>query len=105
MVKATWEIYGSTDNRERPLGLYRWLRNEWKARQLVSLQLRSGKPPEVRATYDRLLAMGVAPGYARRLLRSLLVSEIRAMLRDRRAFDDEGFNRRLSLLPDRAALR
>jgi hypothetical protein len=85
------------------VGLYRWLRDEWRARQLVSLQLRSGKPPEVRAAFDRLLAMGVAPGYARRLLRKLLASEIRAMLRDRRAFDDEGFNRRLERLPDRAA--
>ena len=47
--------------------------------------------------------MGVAPGYARRLLRRLLLNEIRAMLRDRRVFDDEGFDRRLALLPDRAA--
>ena len=83
--------------------VYRWLRDEWRARQLVSLQLRSGKPPEVRAAFDRLLAMGVSPGRARRLLRKLLVNEIRAMMRDRRAYDDEDFARRLALLPDRSA--
>jgi len=86
------------------LGLYRWLRDEWRVRQLVSLQLRSGRPPEVRAAFDRLLAMHVAPGTARRLIRTVLASEIRAMMRERRAFDDEGFARRLALLPDRAAL-
>ena len=83
------------------MGLYRWLRHEWKVRQLVALQLRSGRPPEVRAAFDRLLAMDVAPGKARRLIGSVLASEIQAMMRERRAFDDEGFEHRLALLPDR----
>ena len=82
------------------MGLYRWLRDSWRVRQLVALQLRSGRPPEVRAAFDRLLAMGVASGKARRLIRTLLATEIRAMMRERRAFDDEGFDRRLALLPD-----
>jgi len=45
--------------------------------------------------------MDVAPGKARRLIRSVLASEIQAMMRERRAFDDEGFEHRLALLPDR----
>jgi hypothetical protein len=82
------------------MGLYRWLRDAWRVRQLVALQLRSGRPPEVRAAFDRLLATGVAPGKARGLIRTVLASEIRAMMRERRAFDEEGFEHRLALLPD-----
>jgi len=55
----------------------------------------------VRAAYDRLISMRVAPGKARRLIRTLLANEIRAMMSERRAFDDEGFARNLALLPDR----
>jgi hypothetical protein len=95
---------GSTQQGDNPLGLYRWVRDEWKVRQLVSLQLRSGRPPEVRAAFDRLLTEGLTPRRARWLIRTVLVGEIRAMMRDRRFFDDERFARRLALLPDRAAL-
>jgi hypothetical protein len=95
---------GGAEQWENTLGLYRWLRTEWRARQLVDLQLRSGKPPEVRVAFDRLVAMGLGSGHARRLIRTVLANEMRAMMRDRRFFDDEGFSRRLSLLPDRAAL-
>lgn len=86
-----------------PLRLCRRLRDAWRVRRLVSLQIGSGTPPEVRAAFDRLLAIGLAPRHARRLIRMVLASEIQAMMRDRRFFDEEGFARRLALLPDRAA--
>lgn len=86
------------------MGLHRWLRDDWRTQQLVALQLRSGKPPHVRAAFERMRNMGLAPGRARRLIRMVLATEIRAMMRERRPFDDEGFARRLARLPDPAAV-
>lgn len=90
--------FGGTYPSEREVGLYRWVRDEWRLRRLVSLQIRSGQPPEVRATFERLHAAGLAPARARRLIRGVLAREVRAMLRDRRVFDAEDFAHRLAVI-------
>ena len=72
-------------------------------RRLVVLQINSGRPPEVRTTFDRLVGLGLAPRRARRMIRALLVREAESMLRERRFFDDVDFVRRLDLLPDTKA--
>ena len=80
------------------MGLYRWLRDRRRARQLVSLQLRSGQA----ARGSRRIRSSARHG-CRAEIRPSAHSDApperdSAMLRDRRVFDDEGFARRLALL-------
>jgi len=68
--------------------------------ETVENQLRDNNPPETRKTLDRLLASGIDPQEARKLIAAVLVSEMNAMLKEDRLFDEERYVANLQQLPE-----
>ena len=62
-------------------------------------QLRDLDPPETKQTYERLIAEGFSDEEARRLIGSVVATEIFYLLRDEKPFDLKKYTRALSHLP------
>ncbi|MFO0891920.1 MAG: hypothetical protein U0790_22640 [Isosphaeraceae bacterium] len=67
---------------------------------ILENQLRDNDPPETKATLERLLAQGIDPDEARRLIGCVIVGELFIVLKSSTAFDRERFTSRLALLPE-----
>lgn len=63
-------------------------------------QIRTGRPPEVRATYERLTASGVSPWRAYRLLAAAYEAEVATMLIETRVYSAAAYRRHLDRLPE-----
>lgn len=68
--------------------------------RVVRLQVRTGRPPEARAVYERLRAEGFSSWRAYRLLAMAYEAEVAAMLLEGRVYDHDVYLRRLSALPN-----
>jgi hypothetical protein len=68
-------------------------------RKAVSEQLRAGDPPETRATFERLLAAGIAREEVWRLLSCVLATEMFEIAREQREYDHDRYVAMLNALP------
>ena len=69
-------------------------------RKAVSAQLRGGDPPETRATFERLLAAGIAREEVWRLLSCVLATEMFEIAREQREYDHDRYVAMLNALPE-----
>ena len=67
--------------------------------EIVDNQLADANPPETRQTFDRLVQEGHSPEEARRLIASVVVSEIFEVMQRREAYDEGRFVAALARLP------
>ncbi len=67
--------------------------------ETVDNQLRAGDPPETRQTLERLMAEGHSRAQARRLIALVVASEVFAVLKEQRPFDEALFVAALQRLP------
>ena len=65
----------------------------------VEQQIASGDPPEVRATRDRLCALGLSEGEAAQMVALVLRNEMKQMISESRSFDNARFSQLLDKLP------
>ena len=67
--------------------------------EIVDNQLADGKPPETRQTFDRLVREGHTAQEARRLIASVVVSEIFEVMQRGKSYDEARFVAALARLP------
>jgi hypothetical protein len=67
--------------------------------RVVRSQVRTGRPPEARAVYERLRAEGFSSRRAYRLLAMVYEAEVAAMLLEARVYDHDIYLQRLLALP------
>lgn len=67
--------------------------------EIVDQQLRDGEPPETKQVFERLLLEGHSSAAARRLLATVVSSEVFEVLTQGRTFDRAGFAAALRRLP------
>ena len=67
--------------------------------QVVDNQLRDGEPPETRQTLERLMAQGHSEAEARQLIAAVVSSEIYAVLKHSRPYDEAKYVAALQRLP------
>ncbi len=67
--------------------------------QVVDNQLRDGEPPETRQTLERLMAEGHSEAEARQLIAAVVSSEIYAVLKHNRPYDEAKYVAALQRLP------
>lgn len=77
-----------------------WLRRRPSIRWMVEDQVKAGEPPEVRATFGRLRALGLSERQVWRLLTLALKAEIMAMRKAGRGFDRTTYAVLLERLPN-----
>ena len=82
----------------------RWSKR-WRWRfgfaRAVRAQVRSGIPPEVRATFERLRSAGMSRWKAYRLLAAVYEGEVATMILEERVYDHGSYVRALDALPTR----
>lgn len=67
--------------------------------EVVQAQIRDRQPPETKATMDRLLAEGVSEQEAMKLIGYVVASEVFAVLRQGRKYDEKRYVQALKNLP------
>ena len=67
--------------------------------RVVRSQVRTARPPEARAVYERLRAEGLSSWRAYRLLAMAYEAEVAAMLLEERVYDQDIYLQRLLALP------
>lgn len=67
---------------------------------VVANQLRDNNPPEIRQTYERLIAAGFSDEDARILIGQVVACEIFDLMKKGETFDHKRFIERLAKLPD-----
>jgi hypothetical protein len=67
--------------------------------EILQSQMDGGDPPEVKATYSRLVREGLTAEYAWSLLSGVLLLELNAIVRDKRKFDRARYVAHLRALP------
>ena len=67
-------------------------------------QVRTGRPPEARVVYERLLAEGYSSRRAYALLAAVYEAEVAAMMIEERVYDHQTYLRWLHALPARPDL-
>ena len=72
--------------------------------RVVRSQVRTGRPPEARAVYERLLGEGFSSREAYALLAAVYEAEVAAMIIEERVYDHQAYLRRLLALPTRPDL-
>ena len=72
--------------------------------RVVRSQVRTGRPPEVRAVYERLRAAGFSSRRAYALLAAVYEAEVASMMIEARVYDHERYLERLHALPRRPNL-
>ena len=65
----------------------------------MDAQLRDGKPPETRATLERLVAAGYTPEGARQLIAHVVISEVFGVMARGERYDEARFLAALRRLP------
>ncbi|HEY0372298.1 MAG TPA: hypothetical protein VGD79_09870 [Thermoanaerobaculia bacterium] len=69
-------------------------------RQTIRAQVKANDPPEVAATYRRLIAEGEDDKNAIELITSVLAIEMYDIVQEQRGFDEAKYNARLQRLPE-----
>ena len=72
--------------------------------RVVRAQVRTGRPPEARETYERLRAAGYSSWASYRLLAAVYEGAVASMLLDERVYDHEAYLRQLLTLPRRPSV-
>ena len=72
--------------------------------RVVRSQVRTGRPPEARAVYERLLGEGYSSRRAYALLAAVYEAEVAAMMIQQRVYDHQAYLRRLLAMPARPDL-
>ena len=67
--------------------------------EIVDSQIRNHDPPEVLATYDRLIGQGHSDEEARRLIGCALASELAGIVNESREYDHRRYRAALEALP------
>jgi hypothetical protein len=67
--------------------------------EIVDNQIRNHDPPEVLATYDRLIGQGHSDEEARRLIGCALASELAGIVNESREYDHRRYRTALEALP------
>ena len=67
--------------------------------EVINNQIRDGTPPETKETYDRLQSQGYSEEDVMKLIGAVVSSEIFAVLKERRTFDNESYVAALKALP------
>ena len=67
--------------------------------EIVDSQIRNHDPPEVLATYDRLIGQGHSDEEARRLIGCALASELAGIVNESREYDHRRYLAALQALP------
>jgi len=68
--------------------------------EVVNNQMRALNPPATKETFDRLVAEGLAPDEARRLIGCVVASEIFDVLKHAQPYDEERYVTALRRLPE-----
>ena len=68
--------------------------------EVVDNQIRDGNPPATKETFDRLVSEGIAKDEARRLIGSVVASEIFDVLKHEQPYDEERYVKALKKLPE-----
>lgn len=68
--------------------------------EVVENQMRDNDPPETRKTYDRLIREGHSDEDAKRLIGSVVASEIFDILKKKEEFNHERYVKALNNLPE-----
>jgi hypothetical protein len=63
-------------------------------------QISTNDPPETKATYDRLIALGKSEGQALQLIGIVLKKEMKEMITESRGFDNDRYIALMNKLPD-----
>lgn len=69
-------------------------------KKVIRNQIRTGKPPITKETYNRLIKEGHDKSKAIRLMSCAIAAEIYNMAKENRKFNDNLYSRMLSKLPD-----
>lgn len=69
-------------------------------RQVVRDQIKGKEPPEVAATYRRLIMEGYDEANAVELITVVLAAEMYDVMNEQRDFDEQKYNRNLRRLPE-----
>ncbi|MFH2045045.1 MAG: hypothetical protein ABIK92_07850 [Pseudomonadota bacterium] len=67
--------------------------------EVVDNQLKANEPPETRQTFDRLVSEGYSEEDAKKLIGSVVASEIFDVLKKQKPFNRERFVKALNKLP------
>ncbi len=67
--------------------------------EVVDNQLQANDPPETRQTFDRLVSEGYSEEEAKKLIGSVVTSEIFDVLKNQEPFNPERFAKALNELP------
>ena len=81
----------------RPMSSDKTVRDGFLA--TVEQQINSGDPPEVKATYDRLIGEGLSAPEATQMIAIVLRNEMKQMIAESRSFDNTRFSTLLNKLP------
>jgi len=68
--------------------------------KIIKNQLKLGEPPETKATFKRLLDLGIDKKRAKLMLADCLQIEMLTMFKEQRVFDIKKFNKLLNILPN-----
>jgi len=66
----------------------------------VKNQIRDRTPPETKETFDRLVAEGLSPAEARRLIGCVVAGEIFDVLQENQPYNEERYIKALRKLPE-----
>ncbi len=66
---------------------------------VVDQQMRDTTPPEVRCTYEQLVALGYGPGDARRLMGNVVAQEIFAVMQQGQIYNEQRYIAALQSVP------
>jgi len=80
-------------------------RLRWAIMSVVSNQIRSGDPPETKATLQRLMSEGWSRENARKLIGQVVAVELFCISKEKKPFNRERFVRNLKNLPSRPVER
>jgi hypothetical protein len=67
--------------------------------EVINNQIRDGTPPETKETYDRLLSEGYSKEEVMKYIGAVVSSEIFAVLKEGRTYDNERYVAALKALP------
>jgi hypothetical protein len=67
--------------------------------EVINNQIRDGTPPETKETYDRLLSEGYSEEDVMKLIGAVVSSEIFAVLKEGRTYDNDSYIAALKALP------
>lgn len=71
----------------------------WGLAGAVAPQVRTGRPPQVRAAYERLRTAGITRWRASRLFAAAYEAEVASMLLEERVYSHEAYVQTLAALP------